>query len=106
MPIRKTANQFRQVLGELLAKRQMTRDAFCRSIRLPPSTLSLLEIKAGTKLPKSLDLDRWSEALALTDHEKRKLRLAAELAWSPLGVQDLVVRLQKENEELKRSKRG
>lgn len=79
----------------LLRERGLNRTDFARRVGLDKATLSRLEHRKPTRLPKKLNVDRWIAALDLSREDAKRLRLAAELSWSPVGVQDLVRQLLK-----------
>jgi hypothetical protein len=85
---RSKPNPLGQLLDQQVAKRGLTHAAFCRLVGLKRGTLSAIRLRRPTKVPKTIDVDAWAKALGLKAKERDALRRAAELAWSPQGIQD------------------
>ena len=80
----------------------MTRKELAARIGAAGGSLSQWEGREPPTLPKKLDLDAIAAALDLTPAESRELRLAAELTYSPAGIQALVRRLLDERAQRQR----
>jgi transcriptional regulator with XRE-family HTH domain len=79
----------------MLAAKGMTAAEFARQLKMHHGTLTMIQQRRPTRLPKKLDIERWSALLKLSTSEKRELLEAAGLAWSPEVIQTLVKTLRK-----------
>lgn len=72
----------------------MTDADFARMTGLSKAMVSLIKHRAPTNLPNKVDVQKWAKLLRLTETEKAALLEAAELAWSPAGIQEIVQRIR------------
>lgn len=88
-------NPLGDLLLQLLTERGLSQAAFCKQVGLRPSNLSAIRLRGPTRLPKAIDVNAWAKALGLTASERAALQRAAELAWSPAGIQRVLSRKPK-----------
>jgi len=88
-------NTFGQALDETLADLGVSNDDFCRKTGVNRSTLSNLKLRPPTNAPTRPEVEAWGTALGLTTKQNNALYDAAQLAFSPRYVQDLVARLRR-----------
>lgn len=88
-------NRFGEALEELLAQRQLTNTEFCRLTGERRSTLSNLKHRPPTKAISQEDVEAWGRAIGLNARQVQQLYDAAQLAFAPAYVQDLVDRLRR-----------
>lgn len=84
---RRKANPLGELLGNLLSQCGLSQADFCKRVGLKQTNLSALRYRAPTRLPKTINIDAWAKALALSGKQREQLQRAAELAWSPVGIQ-------------------
>lgn len=84
-------NPLGDLLLRLLTERGLSQAAFCKQVGVRPTNLSAIRLRGPTRLPKAIDIDRWAKVLNLSAKEREALRLAAELAWSPKGIQHQLI---------------
>jgi hypothetical protein len=65
----------------------MTGADFAKKVGISEALLSQIRYRPPTRLPKHLRVDVWADRLQLTEQESAALLWAAELAWSPAGIQ-------------------
>lgn len=72
----------------------MTDAEFARLTGLSKAMVSLIKHRPPTNLPDTVNVRQWAKLLRLTDEEQAALLEAAELAWSPAGIRDLVRKMR------------
>jgi transcriptional regulator with XRE-family HTH domain len=88
-------NPLGEALTRLLEARSLTDADFARKAGISHALLSIVKRRKPTRLPKGVNLKKWAHALSLSDKEAAMLQEAAELAWSPVGIQELVAKLKR-----------
>ena len=87
------------ILTKLLEARQLSDSDFARKAGLARAQVSEMKRRPASRLPRRVELDRWIRLLALSKEEAAQLREAAELTWSPQGIQELVSKLRDEKRQ-------